>query len=137
MFPKAAYMHTRGENVRMLLRKTLVLTCWVVGLSLLLCFSLKHVIVRVLFGGQYAEAAWMLPWYGLAMTPMAFNWILANYLLATGRYRFLYGMGASILVYGAGLAFFHRGPSDFLWVLATSGLVLLAWIAWELLKERK
>jgi len=136
MFPKAAYMHTRKENVRHLLKKTLTLTHWIVGLSLLMCLGLNHLIVKLLFGVEFEASALFLPWYALAMVPMAYNWVLANYHLAVGNYRFLYGMGAAVAVFGVGLTFFHADPYQMMAVIAASGLVLFSWNVY-LLRENK
>jgi O-antigen/teichoic acid export membrane protein len=135
MFPRAAFLHSRKENVRPLLSKTLTLTFWVVGLSLLLCAFFNERVIHLLFGGKFEPAVRLLPWYALAMAPMAFNWVLANALLAVGRYRFLYGMGLAVIVYAVGLTMFHRGPYDLIAVLAASGLTLLVWILVELRNE--
>jgi O-antigen/teichoic acid export membrane protein len=132
MFPKAAYMHTRKEDVRHLLKKTLTLTHWIVGFSLLICLGLNQLIVTLLFGAEFAASASYLPWYALAMTPMAYNWVLVNYHLAVGNYRFLYGMGAAVLVFGVGLTLFHADPFQLIAVIAASGLVLIAWNVWLL-----
>jgi O-antigen/teichoic acid export membrane protein len=137
MFPKAAFLHSRQESVRPLLKRTLVFTLWIVGASLLLCTAFRAPVVRLLFGSQYAQAADLLPWYALAASPMAFNWVLANGLLAVGRTRFLWGMALSVAVYGTGLALVHRSAWDLLAVLAASGLTMMAWNLWEILGRRK
>lgn len=127
MFPKAAYMHTRKENVRHLLKKTLTLTHWVVGLSVVMCLGLNHLIVKLLFGVEFEPSAAFLPFYALAMAPMAYNWVLANYHLAVGDYRFLRGMAAAVVVFAIGLTFFHANPYQLMGVLAVSGLILFGW----------
>ena len=135
MFPKAAFMHSREQSARPLIKRTMAMTGWVGGGAILACVLLKGPLIRILFGGQYVEAVEILPWYALGMAPMAFNWVLANGLLAVGRYRFLYGMGASVVVYGLCLLNYHRSPYDLIVALAASGLTLTAWLVWELRKE--
>jgi hypothetical protein len=53
--------------------------------------------------------------------------VLANYHLAVGRFRFLYGMGAAILVFGVGLTFFHSNPYQMMAVIAVTGWTLFVW----------
>jgi len=127
MFPKAAYMHTRREDVRQLLKKTLNLTHWIVGASVLGCLFFSRPVVLLLFGGAYGRAAELLPWYALAMAPMAYNWVLSNYHLAVGDFRFLGGMGVAAVIFGVGLALFHGEPTQLMAVIAVSGVTLLSW----------
>lgn len=137
MFPKAAYMHTRKENVRHLLKKTMTLAHWIVGVSLLLCLTFHHTIVTLLFGADFEGADAYLPWYALAMAPMAYNWVLANYHLAVGDFKFLYGMGVAVAAFGVGLTLFHEDPFQIMGVIAVSGLVLLVWNIWMLREVRR
>jgi O-antigen/teichoic acid export membrane protein len=127
MFPKAAFMHTRNEDVRHLLRKTLQLGYYVVFGSLAVCVFASPLIVHLLFGSQYDETAHLLPFYALAMMPMAFNWIFINYFLAVGRYDFLAGMAASVAVFCTGFALFHASVWQMVAVVGFSGFLLLAW----------
>ncbi len=125
MFPKAAYMHSRNEDVRHLLRKTLNLSWYIIFGSLLFCVVGSPLIVKLLFGSQYEAAIHLLPFYALAMVPMAFNWILTNYFLAIGRYEFLWGMGAAVAMYCLGFAFFHDSIWHLVTVIGVSGAFLL------------
>jgi O-antigen/teichoic acid export membrane protein len=136
MFPKAAYMHSRNEDVRHLLRKTLQLGGYIILGSLALCVMASPLIVHLLFGSKYSGTIRLLPFYALAMTPMAYNWILINYFLAVGRYDFLAGMVAAVALFCTGFAFFHHTLWEMVAVVGVSGLLLLVWNVFLLRKGR-
>ena len=127
MFPKAAFMHSRNEDVRHLLKKTLQLGNYVIFGSFAVCVLASPYLVSLLFGSQYGETAHLLPFYALAMLPMAFNWIFINYFLAVGRYDFLWGMAFSVVVFCLGFAFFHGSVWEMIAVVGASGFLLLVW----------
>ena len=96
-----------------------------------------RMIVHLLFGAEFQGAADLLPWYALAMAPMAYNWVFANYHLAVGHFHFLYGMAAAVVVFGLGLTFFHATPFELMGVIAFSGIALFAWNIWMLRESKR
>jgi O-antigen/teichoic acid export membrane protein len=103
--------------------------------ALLACLVASPWIVRLMFGARFAETALLLPFYALAMTSMAYNWIFANYFLAIGRFTYLWGMGVAVVIYCVGLALFHATVWHLVAVLGTSGILLLAWNLFLLSRE--
>lgn len=88
LIPKVVDSQTRGENSIGTLGGVLIM---VVGLSLVGCMGFlsgANVILHLLVGGKFNEAAPILPWYALAMSLLAITNVIASYSIALHRFAF-------------------------------------------------
>jgi len=88
LIPKAAASHSRGASALGALRGAMLM---VIGLSAagLLAFVFgAAIILRLLVGGDFAQAVPLLPWYGVAMALLAITNVIASYSIALHRFGF-------------------------------------------------
>lgn len=136
MFPKIVHSNAKAEKNQLM--KIVLLGTAVISLcgGLALCF-LAPFAVRVthLFPASYIEPMkLLLPWYAAAMVPLALSNVLANDLLARGKYRVVPVMVALAVAYGFALPWvlnhFPRRLEHVLQTLAAANFLLLGACAW-------
>lgn len=137
MFPKIVHSSARAEKTNLLgvvLLGTAVLSvCGALGLWLV-----GPWVVRLVYTSGYVAATTaLLPWYAGAMVPLALANVLANDLLARGRFKVVPAMVALALAYGLALPYvlnhFPKTLEHVLQTLAAFNFLLLcvcAWFAW-------
>jgi len=86
MFPKLVHSNTKGE-------KTNLLTIVIGGTAVLaivgaigLCV-VGPIVVRIIFKGDVAETTALLPWYAVAMIPLALANVMVNDLMARKQFK--------------------------------------------------
>ena len=129
MFPKLVHSHAKAEKSNLLgivLLGTAVLAIggalgvWLVG----------PLAVRLMGKAEWVNAArGLLPWYATAMIPLALANVLANDLLARGRFRVVPFMVALAAAYGLAIPYalnhFSMSLKTILQVLGVFNLLLL------------
>ena len=133
MFPKIVHATAKSEKSNLLsivLLGTAVLAiCGAAGLCLV-----GPIVVKLAFKPEYvAETTKLLPWYAGAMIPLALANVLANDLLARGKFKAVPLMVLVAVAYGFTLPWmlghFHRMEVA-LQTLGAFNLLLLAVCAW-------
>lgn len=137
MFPRIVHSVTRME-------KTDVLGVGLLGAAVMTLAGAAAVIlcgpwiVKLVFGPGFAGvAARVLPWYALAMVPLAFSNVLVNNLLARFEFRVVPLLLALAVGYAATLVSVNHAAHSLIAVLQVLGafsLLLLAvcsWFTWN------
>ncbi len=98
LLPEAARRSSMGIDARPVLLRTLgLIVAAAVPLLALFTFAAKPVLSAV-FGPGLTEASGALPWLGLAMTLLACAYLSVQYLLALGRWNFIWVLGVAAAV---------------------------------------
>ena len=126
MFPKLVYSSARKEKTNlmgMVLLGTVILSaCGAVGLTLL-----RHTLIRFVFKAEYVDiGAEILPWYAWAMVPLALANVLANGVLAQGRFRVVPVLAVLGIGYGLALCQWHASLIQVLQIMGGFNVLLLA-----------
>jgi O-antigen/teichoic acid export membrane protein len=98
LLPEAARRARTGVDARSVLVRSLglVVLC---AAPMMLIFGLgAEQLLEAVFGDDLTEAAGALPWLGLAMTLLAFSYLAVQYLLALGRWRFIWVLAVAAAV---------------------------------------
>lgn len=126
LFPMVSEHHSLNRDSRHLLLKALGATLALSGLGAVLFFLFPSLLIGILFGARYAEAAPVLRWFGLAMLPMAFLTVLMNYSIAKGERRFSYVMALGALLEIVFIYFHHESLLKVVFAIMAVGLFLIA-----------
>jgi len=98
LLPEAARRSRMGIDARPVLLRTLgLIMAAAVPLLLVFTFAAKPLLSAV-FGPDLTEASGALPWLGLAMTLLACAYLSVQYLLALGRWNFIWVLGVAAAV---------------------------------------
>jgi O-antigen/teichoic acid export membrane protein len=104
LLPEAARRARTGVDGRPVLVRSLgLIALCAVPMMLIFAFGAEQLLEAV-FGDDLTEAAGALPWLGLAMTLLACSYLAVQYLLALGRWRFIWVLAAAAAVEVALLA---------------------------------
>jgi len=136
MFPKLVHSSVKAEKTNLLaivLLGTGVLSiCGALGMWLT-----GPIMIPLVWKAAWAKAAvGLLPWYALAMVPLALGNVLVNDLLARSRFRIVPVMVALAIAYGFALTRFHTTLVMVLQTLGVFNLLLLAAGAWFTWRDR-
>jgi glycosyltransferase involved in cell wall biosynthesis/O-antigen/teichoic acid export membrane protein len=98
LLPEAARRAAAGLEVRPVLLRALAIVA-AVSLPMLLIFAIApHLLLRLAFGEKYTQAAGALVVLGAAMTLLAAAYLAVQYMLALGRFNFLYVLGGAAVL---------------------------------------
>jgi O-antigen/teichoic acid export membrane protein len=98
LLPEAARRSSMGIDARPVLLRTLgLIVAAAVPLLAVFTFAAKPLLSAV-FGPDLTEASGALPWLGLAMTLLACAYLSVQYLLALGRWNFIWVLGLAAAV---------------------------------------
>jgi O-antigen/teichoic acid export membrane protein len=98
LLPEAARRSSMGIDARPVLLRTLgLIVAAAVPLLAVFTFAAKPLLSAV-FGPDLTEASGALPWLGLAMTLLACAYLSVQYLLALGRWNFIWVLGVAAAV---------------------------------------
>jgi O-antigen/teichoic acid export membrane protein len=126
MFPMVSEKQALNRDTNPLLLKSLLMTFCLSGTGALLFYAMPEWILLTFFGAQYAGAAPLLKYFGVAMLPLALLLVLYNYMIACGRSGFSYCMlvmaGIDILLIHS----YHGSLLGVVFITAVSSLLLLA-----------
>jgi O-antigen/teichoic acid export membrane protein len=126
LIPKAVDSHTRGKNSMAALGGTLLM---VVALSLVACMGFlfgANVILHLLVGEAFSEAAPILPWYALAMSLLAITNVIASYSIALHRFAFGAPLVFIALVEIGAIYFYHPALHSVVNILVIGNALALA-----------
>jgi O-antigen/teichoic acid export membrane protein len=107
VIPKAVDSHSRGQNPLVALRGAMLMVIALSAAGLVAFVLGGSIILRLLVGGDYGEAAPLLPWYGLAMSLLAIANVVASYSIALHRFAFSLPLVAVAIAEIAAIYFYH------------------------------
>lgn len=90
LLPLVVESDEKGERTGVLLITALSVTLILAFFTVLFYTYFGGWVIRVLFGVRYADAEDLLPYYSLAMVPMAVITVVEHYLMAKGKVVFCY-----------------------------------------------
>lgn len=94
LLPKATARAAAGIDPRPVLWRALAILAVVAGPALLIFTLVPSLVLRLAFGPDTVDAAPALPVLGLAMTLLAVAYLTVQFMIALGRVRFLWVLGA-------------------------------------------
>jgi O-antigen/teichoic acid export membrane protein len=98
LLPEAARRAKTGVDARSVLVRSLgLIALCAAPMMLIFGFGAEQLLAAV-FGDDLTEAAGALPWLGLAMTLLACSYLAVQYLLALGRWRFIWVLAVAAAV---------------------------------------
>ena len=98
MYPKAVEAHTKNNETRGLLKRSLLYTGIPTGLLAILFFIIPKSILGILYGTEYLEAESLLKLYGIFIFFFSLTIVLVYNSLAKNRYGFVYLFSALSLL---------------------------------------
>jgi O-antigen/teichoic acid export membrane protein len=136
MFPKLVHSNTKGEKTNLLaivIGGTAVLA--ILG-AIGLCV-VGPTVVHIIFKGDVAETTALLPWYAIAMIPLALANVMVNDLMARKQFKAVPFMVVIAIGYGFTQPYMiSHYPGRMTVVLQTLGVFTLllflicAWFSW-------
>ncbi|MFN2136564.1 MAG: lipopolysaccharide biosynthesis protein [Candidatus Promineifilaceae bacterium] len=145
LYPRIVTQVTRHRSPDRLLLKAAAVIIGVTGCLTVIYFLFGPWLVNLLFGKQYAAAAPLLGWMGLAMIAYAVASIWLNLYLATRPWPFVAMLTAVTGVQILMLSRFHETLQQLVtvflitgWTVAVAGLILyVAWMRPELRRGKQ
>ena len=125
LFPMVAAGHARGGRGEYLLTQALVLTALLCSAGAIFYYFFGAGIIDVLFGEQYREAGNVLKYYGIAILPMSFMYVMENFLIAKGKTFLAYLFLLSAPLQLVAIHNFHQSLYSVLLVIGLNGLILV------------
>lgn len=107
MIPKVVDSHSRRQNPLIALRGALAMVLALSTTGLLVFFLGGSLILRLLVGASFEQAAPLLSWYGLAMSLLAIANVIASYSIALHRFAFSLPLLFSALAEVAAIVLYH------------------------------
>jgi O-antigen/teichoic acid export membrane protein len=98
LLPEATRRAAAGIAPRPVLIRALVIVGTIAGPMLLVFAVAPELLLRLAFGEEFTEAAGALAVLGAAMTLLAAAYLAVQYMLALGRFTFLYVLGVVAIV---------------------------------------
>ena len=112
--------------------KTAPIFLWASAIALILCIIVSLVywffstlILDLLFGAKYIEAAPILKWFGFVITPLSLVLIAEQYLIAKRQTLFCWLFLAALPVEFLAIHYWHSNLYSILYIVGSFGLVLL------------
>lgn len=125
LYPMVAENHARNATSAHLLLQA-------AGMTALLCLGgaafygvAGNIVVRALYGADYAGAGDVLRHFGFAITPMALVMVAEYFVLAKGRLLFAYLFVVVAPLQIVAIHFFHQSLGQVVAIVAGSGLLLV------------
>jgi O-antigen/teichoic acid export membrane protein len=90
MFPKVAEYHKKNLDSIDILKKSLFITLILCGGVTICYFLFPNFLIRIMFGKIYENSAYLIKFFGIAMTFFALNNILILYNLSIEKFKFIF-----------------------------------------------
>lgn len=134
LLPKASERHARGQLAVGLARTSLLTVGLLCGSVSVAFFLFPSFLMSTLFGPHYVAYAFLLGWYGLAMSLFSLVNVWLIYYLAVQEQRYTYMLLFGVTLLATFLALFGSGPTQVVAILTGVGLVLFLgglWLSWK------
>jgi len=92
LFPKVSEFRNDSEISLRLLKKGILSLSILSIVFILGCFLFDELIVNVLFGYNYIEGAFLLPYFSIALSFLGLTSVLIFYLIAKEDFKFIYAL---------------------------------------------
>lgn len=126
MFPMVSRRHAKGQDYRKIFMLSFLLT-GAIAASVLVIYSLfPSLMVRILYGDKFLDAAANLVWFGLFMTIFTLSSLVLNYYLSKEKTRVVVFVVIAAAAQGLGIWFFHDSIFTVVKVSIISASFLLA-----------
>lgn len=109
MFPLVSKRHSRGESYRKILFLSVLLTGGISFAVTLVYYIFPEIMVNVLYGSEFIEAAPYLVWFGIFMTLFTLASLLLNYFLSKEDTRIVFIAPFIVVLQVVGIWLFHDG----------------------------
>ena len=126
MFPKVAEYHKKNLDSIDILKKSLFITLILCGGVTICYFLFPNFLIRVMFGKAYENSAYLIKFFGIAMTFFALNNILILYNLSIEKFKFIFPTIFFTILQIIFIYFFHSSLIQVILVLLFNSLVLFA-----------
>ena len=128
VLPKVVERHASGLPTTDLAFKGLLFTFVVCGPAILVCWLLPDILIKVLFGEPYREAATVVGWYSFAILIFVVNLLLVQYLLAVGKRRHIYFIDSMTFGTLLTIYFWHPSVQQVVTILLAGNLMTLCYV---------
>ncbi|MGB3345724.1 MAG: oligosaccharide flippase family protein [Candidatus Humimicrobiia bacterium] len=126
MFPKVAEYHKKNLDSIGILKKSLFITLILCGGVTICYFLFPNFIIRVMFGKAYENSAYLIKFFGIAMTFFALNNILISYNLSIEKFKFILPTIISTILQIVLIYLFHDSLIQVILILLFNSLVIFA-----------
>ena len=137
LLPLVSRKQTLNESSTQTVKNTLLLAGGFLALGAVLFLLFPGFFLSVLFGIRYAEAAYLLRLFGIAVLPYGLIYLIMNYHLARRLSKFIYLMIAACIIEVVLIYAFHTSMVQILWVVIGVGYGLLCLLSERALSECK
>jgi len=124
MFPKVAEYHKKGLDSINILKKSLFITLILCGGVTICYFLFPNFLIRIMFGKVYENSAYLIKFFGIAMTFFALNNILISYNLSIEKFKFIFPTIFFTILQIVFICFFHDSLMQVILVLLFNSIVL-------------
>ncbi|MBU2598138.1 MAG: oligosaccharide flippase family protein, partial [Actinobacteria bacterium] len=126
MFPKVAEYHKKNVNSIDILKKSLFITLILCGGVTICYFLFPNFLIRIMFGKIYENSAYLIKFFGVAMTFFALNNILILYNLSIEKFKFIFPTIFFTILQIVLIYLFHGSLIQVILILLFNSLVLFA-----------
>jgi O-antigen/teichoic acid export membrane protein len=124
MFPKVAEYHKKGLSSIDILKKSLLITLILCGGVTICYFLFPKFLIRIMFGKVYESSAYLIKFFGIAMTFFALNNILILYNLSIEKFKFIFPTIFFTILQIIFIYFFHGSLIQVILVLLFNSIIL-------------
>ncbi len=124
MFPKVAEYHKKGLDSIDILKQGLFITLILCGGVTICYFLFPNFLIRVMFGKLYENSAYLIKFFGIAMTFFALNNILILYNLSIEKFKFIFPTIFFTILQIIFIYFFHGSLIQVIFVLLFNSIIL-------------
>lgn len=137
MFPMVSQRHAKGHSYKKIIIISLLMTGGVAFAVTGIYYLFPDLMVRVLYGSGFLEAAPYLYLFGIFMSVFTLSSLLANYFLSRDRTWVSYTLVIMAVLQAAGIWFFHRSITEVIKVSIISVSILFAGLLIYLINETR
>lgn len=125
LLPKATEDHSMGQNTRKILMQSLLYALVLSGGVAVFCWLFPSFIVKIFFGGEYADAGGFIGLYVTAMVLFSLDFVLVHYALAIRNFRLMLFADMVTVLEIAAIIFVHQTLFQVLWILLLGNAAIL------------
>lgn len=125
MFPMISKRHARGQGYKKIFLLSLGLVTAISAGILLVYFLLPELMVNILYGSSFIDAAKNLAWFGLFMSIFSISSLIVSFFLSKGKTRIVIFVLLAAIVQAVGIWMFHESLIDVIRVNIASASFLL------------
>jgi len=124
MFPKVAEYHKKNLDSIDILKKSLFITLILCGGVTICYFLFPNFLIRAMFGKVYENGAYLIKFFGVAMTFFALNNILILYNLSIEKFKFIFPTIFFTILQIILIIFFHNQLIQVVLILLINSIIL-------------